>query len=159
MNKQKRDARVIHAAEEALADHRYVTAIDIFTRTGILSDAALKDWREGRVTYLERVIQGSLNKISDAMRTFRRWARERGLHPSETPYVRRTRGGKMDLRFSKSGNPNIERAYRTHYLSRALAKRKQQKPAQENPAQKNRSNAPEELQPEFDRIYNEWEFW
>ena len=33
----------------------------------------------------------------------------------------------MDLRFSKSGNPGIEKAYRTHYVSPALSKRKRAK--------------------------------
>lgn len=37
------------------------------------------------------------------------------LRPSETVYVSWTRD-RRPLRFSKSGNPNIERAYRTHWL-------------------------------------------
>ena len=36
--------------------------------------------------------------------------------PSETAYVARTRD-RRSLRFSKSGNPDIERAYRTHWVS------------------------------------------
>ncbi|MGH9675273.1 MAG: DUF2293 domain-containing protein, partial [Bryobacteraceae bacterium] len=60
------------------------------------------------------------------MAIFRRWAHEKGLKPSETHYVRRARTGTMTLRFSKSGDPDIERSYRTHYLSPALSERKQQ---------------------------------
>lgn len=58
----------------------------------------------------------SLPEISAAMRVFRSWAESTGLRPSETVYVSRTRD-RRQLRFSKSGDPNIERAYRTHWLS------------------------------------------
>lgn len=56
-----------------------------------------------------------LPKISTAMRIFRSWAESEGLRPSETVYVSRTRDRRR-LRFSKSGDPNIERAYRTRWL-------------------------------------------
>jgi hypothetical protein len=59
------------------------------------------------------------------MAVFRRWAQEKGLTPSETRYVRRARSGTLDLRFSESGDPEIEKSYRTHYLSPALSERKQ----------------------------------
>lgn len=57
----------------------------------------------------------SLPKISTAMRIFRSWAESEGLRPSETVYVSWTRA-RHRLRFSNSGDPNIERAYRTHWL-------------------------------------------
>ena len=60
------------------------------------------------------------------MAMFRHWALEKGLKPSETGYVRRARVGTVDLRFSKSGDPDIEKSYRTHYVSPALSERKQQ---------------------------------
>ncbi len=60
------------------------------------------------------------------MAAFRRWAQEKGLRPSEARYTRRTREGTADLRFSKSGDPAIEKSYRTHYVSPALSERKQQ---------------------------------
>ena len=47
----------------------------------------------------------------------------RGLKPSETAYVARTRD-RRPLRFSKSGDPAIERAYRTHWVSPELSERK-----------------------------------
>ena len=65
--------------------------------------------------HLEQVTVASLSKISMAMRIFRRWAESAGLRPSETVYVSWTRDRRR-LRFSKSGDPNIERAYRTHWL-------------------------------------------
>lgn len=64
------------------------------------------------------------------MATFRRWAQEKGLRPSETRYTRRAREGTVDLRFSKSGVPAIEKNYRTHCVSPALSERKQQQIAE-----------------------------
>lgn len=63
--------------------------------------------------YLERVTQANLVKLSTAMKALRSWAIGVGLVPSDTAYVARSRD-RRPLRFSKSGNPEIERAYRTH---------------------------------------------
>ena len=118
--------RIIGAAEAALADHHYVSAIDVLTGSGMLYPDHVQDWRKGRIDFLERMIQGNLQKISEAMAIFRNWAIEKGLTPSETRYVRSTRGGNPDLQFSKSGDPGIERNYRTHYISQSLSKGKQE---------------------------------
>jgi hypothetical protein len=56
-----------------------------------------------------------------------RWARRRNLNPSETADLAPTVGPQRHLQFSKSGDPSIERAYRTHYLSPALPEKKQEK--------------------------------
>jgi hypothetical protein len=126
-NREDLEARVVRAAEAALADHQYVSAIDIFVGMGLLPPAHLESWRKGRVACLERVVQGNLKKISFAMAAFRRWASAKGLQPSETRYVRHTRGGTLDLIFSVSGDPQIEKAYRTHFISPALSASKRQK--------------------------------
>lgn len=93
----------------------YVSAVDALLATGWLRPEKVQDWRRGRVPYLERVVVASLPKISTAMRIFRSWAESEGLRPSETVYVSWTRD-RHRLRFSKSGDPNVERAYRTHWL-------------------------------------------
>jgi hypothetical protein len=118
------EERVIRAAEAALADHHYVSALDIFVGMRLLAPAHVQEWRSGRVPYLERVIQSNLRKISRSMHVFRVWARERGLKPSETVYLARTRGSRRQLRFSKSGDRGIEQAYRTHFVSPELSARK-----------------------------------
>lgn len=64
------------------------------------------------------------------MSMFRRWASEQGLKPTETSYVRHARSGTVHLRFSKSGDPGIEKSYRTHYVSPALSETKQQRLAE-----------------------------
>jgi hypothetical protein len=107
----------------ALAKRKVVTAIDVLVGVGWLEARRVDEWRQGRVDYLERVTVANLGKISTAMRSFRGWAQARGLKPSETAYVARTRD-RRPLRFSKSGDPEIERAYRTHWVAPELSERK-----------------------------------
>lgn len=115
-NETKLRHKIAAAGEAALAKTGYVTAIDALLATGWLTPDNLARWRQGHVPYLERVTVASLPKISAAMRIFRRWAQDRGLRPSETAYVSWTKP-RRPLRFSKSGAPDIERAYRTHWVS------------------------------------------
>ncbi len=129
------EQRVVRAAEVALAKRQFVSAIDVLLGLGWLAPSRVEEWRQGRVDYLERVTQANLAKLSAAMKLFRTWAKGHGLVPSETVYVARTRD-RRTLRFSKSGNPEIERAYRTHWVSPALseAKRNKQAARQNRPA-------------------------
>jgi hypothetical protein len=111
--KLRRD--IAAAGSAAVAKNGYVTAIDVLLGTGWVRPEKVEDWRHGRVPYLEQAIVASLPKIGAAMRVFRRWAKDAGLRPSETVYVSWTRD-RRKLRFSKSADPDIERAYRTHWL-------------------------------------------
>jgi len=128
-NRGEIERRVARAADASLAEHKFVSAIDVLVGLGWLEPRGADAWRQGRVDYLERVVGANLGKISTAMHAFGRWARERGLGPSETAYVARTRD-RRPLRFSKSGDPEIERAYRTHWVSPELSERKQARMAE-----------------------------
>ena len=119
--------RVVAAAEAALHRQQYVSAIDVFVGSGMIEPAQVASWRKGQLDFLERAVRANLAKISRSMAMFREWAREKRLKPSETRYIRRTRSGTADLRFSKSGHPGIEKNYRTHFVSPALSERKQQR--------------------------------
>ncbi len=125
----KLDRRVVRAAEAAFAERRFVTAIDVLVGLGWLEPRRVDEWRQGRVPYLEAVVIASLGKISTAMKVFRDWAQARGLKPSETAYVARTRD-RRPLRFSKSGDDGIERAYRTHWVSPELSERRRERLAE-----------------------------
>jgi hypothetical protein len=122
-NQRKLEQRVARAADAALAERRFVTALDVVVGIGWLSPQAVDRWRQGRVEYLEREVQANLHKISTVMALFRRWAEQRDLQPSEAAYVARTRD-RRPLRFSASGAPGIERAYRTHWVSPELSEAK-----------------------------------
>jgi hypothetical protein len=122
MARQDLEQRITRVAEATLAQQRFVSPIDILVGLGWLAPPHLDRWRQGRVDSLERVVQANLSKVSFAMAAFRRWARKRGLNPSETDYVARTRD-RRQLRFSVSGGTGIERAYRTHWVSPKLSER------------------------------------
>ncbi len=123
------EPRVIEAAEAALAARGFATAIDVLAGLGWLPPSSERAWRQGRIPYLERAVTANLSKVSSAMGHFQRWAANRGLRPSETAYVARTRD-RRPLRFSKSGKPPIELAYRTHWVSPDLSDRKRERLAE-----------------------------
>ena len=120
------EEQVIRAAEATLARNHFVSPVDVLVGLGWLPETRLDEWRQGRVDALETVVSANLSKVSRSMAAFRRWAREQGLSPSETAYLARTRD-RRPLRFSTSGDPEIERAYRTHWVSPELSERKQER--------------------------------
>src|SRR5437868_10168595 len=132
MNRRNRDKladRVVKAAEASLAAQHYVSPVDVLVGIGWLDPGAEKRWRQGQIDCLEGAVQTNLPRISEAMKLFRSWASDKGLLASETDYVARTpqRGR---LRFSRSGNPMIEKLYRTHWVSPALPEKKRERLAE-----------------------------
>jgi len=118
--------RVARAAEAVLAKQRHVSAIDVFCRLGWLDATLVEQWERGQVGSLEEVTRSGLPRISEAMNHFRSWAEAKGLTPSETAYVART-PQRQTLRFSRSGNPDMEKAYRTHWISPQLSEKQRER--------------------------------
>jgi len=121
--------RVTRAADAALAGQDYVSAIDVLGGIGWLDGGAEKRWRQGQADCLEHLVQANLSRVSEAMRLLQAWATAKGLLPRETQYVAQN-PGRAALRFSVSGDPTIERLYRTHWISPALSERKRDKLAE-----------------------------
>lgn len=117
---------MVRAAEAALAERRVVSPIDVLIGLGWLTPQAVDTWRQGRADDLERLAQVNLDKLSAAMAVQRRWAADRGLRPSETAYIARTRD-RRPLRFSRSGDAALEAAYRTHWVSPELSDAEQRR--------------------------------
>jgi hypothetical protein len=128
-NRKTLNDRVVRAAEAALAAQKYVSSIDVLVGIGWLDPGAVKRWRQGQVGYLEAAVQTNLSRISEAMKLFRSWAGAKGLIPSETAYVARA-SSRPHLRFSKSGNPAIEKLYCTHWVSPELSENKRKRLAE-----------------------------
>ena len=63
-NRRQIEQRVIQAAESALYRQHYVSPLDVLLGMGSLKSSDLQDWKKGSIPYLEKVIQGSLGKIS-----------------------------------------------------------------------------------------------
>ncbi|MBF0299718.1 MAG: hypothetical protein HQK51_13420 [Oligoflexia bacterium] len=137
-NKEKElQKKIISVAEEILYKQKYVSAIDIFFGIGWLNYSNFRQWKKGAIPFLESIIQTNLNKISFAMSCFRKWAQEKSLNPSETVYRVRTRDASQELRFCKSGDPDIEKAYRIHYVSPDLKNGKNKKSSSGSNSQTN----------------------
>jgi hypothetical protein len=112
MKKKKYSQQVATVAGNVVSLKGYVSVIDLMMGLNWLTIEKLNDWKQGRVPYLERVITVNLTKISRTMKAFRAWAVHSKLKPSQTVYKHKN----FQLRFSKTGEPNIETAYSTHYV-------------------------------------------
>jgi hypothetical protein len=125
MAKRELGERVAEAVERALKRQKFVSAVDVLTGMGLLAPVHVEQWRRGQTPCLEEAVQCNLSKLSRTLELFRQCAEARGLKPRETVYMTHGRGGRLPLRFSKTGDPNIERAYQTHYISPELPEEKQ----------------------------------
>ena len=125
-NRPKLADRVIRAAETAFAIEEYVAPVSVLMGIGWLDGNTEKRWRLGQIESLEHAIQTNPARISEAMEIFRSWAEGKGLLASETSYVART-PQRQALRFTRSGDPGIERFYRTHWVSPKLPERKRER--------------------------------
>ena len=111
----------------------FASPVQVLMDVGVLSRADYERWRFGKADYLERVCKINLNKLSLIMKEIRSYARKHGLKASWTFYNQWGVKGKktsVKLRFSKSGDENIERSYATHYISHEQLSRKEQPTAE-----------------------------
>ena len=128
-NKVQLADRVARAAEAALAAKRFVGATDILVGIGWLDPGALERWHRGQIDCLEGAVRANLSRVSEAMRLFRSWATAKGLFASPTEYVART-PRRQTLRFSRSGDAEIEASYCTHWVSPELSEKKRERLAE-----------------------------
>ena len=135
MNNQELTAKVHSAMYAQCRKRGYAAPVDVLMDLGVLPKQKYGDWRFGKVDYLERVCNVNLHKLSTIMHEMRVYAKKAGLKPSFCYYKRwgvKKKGGQghkpvIPLRFSKTGAPEIERAYATHFVdSRQIAKLKEQ---------------------------------
>jgi len=102
----------------------YAAPVDVMIDIGVLSKQKYEDWRFGKVPYLESVCTANLRKLSLILKEIRNYSVKANLKPSFCYYKRwgvkkKTGQGHkpvIPLRFSKSGNSEIERMYATHYV-------------------------------------------
>ena len=116
--------KIVRAVEAILTQGDVVAPIDVFVHMGLLSQADVESWRFGRVPYLEKVIHGSLGKTSRILRILRMHVHDLDMPSSHTAYVKWGKGSRTPLRFSKTGDPNLEAAYSRHFLKPGLRGKK-----------------------------------
>ena len=108
--------RIEHAVHAVLAKGNVVAPVDVLIGMNLLKPDQLEEWRRGQVPYLERVIAGNLSRLSRLLRILRFHAHDLKLRPSATVYMRRGKGARQRLRFTKSGDAKLEEAYATHFV-------------------------------------------
>lgn len=117
MNDKEIQSKVNLAMYTIIKRKGSVAPVDVLISIGVLSKADYENWRFGRgVDYLERVCKINLRKLSTINRAIRTYAKQHNLKPSWTDYRKWGKCEHSRLRFSKSGNENIERQYATHYI-------------------------------------------
>jgi hypothetical protein len=107
---------VARAVDDLLQHGKVVAPVDVLIGMGLLTREHVEDWRRGRVAYLERVINCNLTRLSRLLRILRFHAHDLHLKPSWTAYMRWGKGPKQRLRFTKTGDSNLEEAYATHFV-------------------------------------------
>ena len=114
--KDKYYSRVVRAVGKILARADVLAPSDILIEMGNLSKKNYEAWRKGQVPYLERVFEGSLSKANRILRIIGFHAHDLNMVPRQTAYHQWGNGKNRILRFSKSGDPNIEKVYSRHYI-------------------------------------------
>ncbi len=114
--KDKYYPRVVRAVGKILARADVVAPSDILIEMGNLSKKNYEAWRKGQVPYLERVFEGSLSKANRILRIIGFHVHDLNMVSRQTLYHQWGKGKKRILRFSKSGDPNLEKAYSSHYI-------------------------------------------
>jgi len=104
------------ASSELLREKGYISFVDVLMKIGKLTKEDYERWRFRRVPYLEKVVTVNLAKVNHLLRTLHENAKRGSLKASQTVYMSWGRGPKTRLRFSKTGDPNIEEAYATHFI-------------------------------------------
>lgn len=102
----------------------FATPVDTLMDCGILSKTAYEDWRFGRILYLEKCCTVNLKKLSFIMKQMGAFAKKNDWKSSFCYYKQwgtRKKNGQghksiIPLRFSKSGNVEIEKRYATHFV-------------------------------------------
>lgn len=116
----KLERRVVAAARAALARHRHVSPLALLGALGWLPGDVVDRWRQGRIPELERGAAVPPSRLLEALEIFVRWARSEGLQPGEVDYLGATRDRRR-LCFTVADDPEVERAYRTHWTSATLS--------------------------------------
>ena len=104
--------RVVEAVTVHLETENIVSPINLLSQMGLLKKSNIVSWKKGQIPFLEKSIECNLSKANRILRIFGFHAQECNLLPSAKNYKHK---GKV-LRFSKTKDDNIEKAYAKAYL-------------------------------------------
>jgi len=118
MNNTDLEKRIKQIISELSDKKGYVCSVDVLLALNYLSTNDYEKWRNGQVEYLEKICQTNLGKLTTINKIIRQVVAKMNLEPSLSVYNKYGKGSKQKLRFSKSGDFNIEKAYSTHFLNK-----------------------------------------
>jgi hypothetical protein len=118
LSRKQLQSKLSTVTSELLKEKGYISFVDVFIKLGYLDPKDYENWRMKRIPYLERAIKINLGKINFIMKTVRRNSLHGKLQPSWTGYKSWGKGRKIDLRFSKFGDSNVEKLYATHFVKK-----------------------------------------
>lgn len=113
--KEEKITRIRNSMDKQIEEKGFATVVDTFIDIGILEKLHYEKWRKGQVLYLEKVCKVNLNKLSEIIKEIYKYSKELDLKERFTFYKKYGKG-KVKLRFSKSGQDNIEKRYATHFI-------------------------------------------
>mgnify|MGYP002167239459 CR=1 FL=1 len=124
---------VHHSMYQQWERRGYAAPVDTLIECGVLPKKAYEEWRFGKVPYLEKVCIVNLHKLSFIMHQMRVFAKKNQWTPSFCYYKQwgiKKKDGQghkpvIPLRFSKSGEAEIERWYATHFVDKKHVKQYQ----------------------------------
>jgi hypothetical protein len=118
MNNTDLEKNIKRIISELSEGKGYICSIDVLLGLNYLTRTDYEKWRNGQVECLEKICQTNLSKLTTINKIIRQVATKMKLEPSLTVYNKYGKGPKQRLRFSKSGDFNIEKAYSTHFLNK-----------------------------------------
>jgi hypothetical protein len=117
-------SRVTLSADMALADHQYASFVDVLSGMGLLHNVEM--WHNGRVQYVDEMMQGGPEKLLKVIDIFEKWAVERGLRREDLPphaaFISRPPKYAVASRY-----PVLEQAFRRHFVSPHMPEKKLEK--------------------------------
>ena len=108
-------SKVVQAFSEILTDKVVVEPIEVFMAIGVLSNQGYEDWRFGRIPHLERAIQCGLPRCRRILKIIGFHANDLDMVPCAKAYKKWGKGRKVDLQFSKNGDPYLEKRYARNF--------------------------------------------
>lgn len=116
MNRKQILEKISDATSKLIKEKGFISFVDVFMELGYLDKKDYEAWRMKRIPYLEKAINANLSKINFIMKTVRKHSYNGNLKVSWTGYKSWGKKRKVFLKFSKSGDENIEKLYATHFV-------------------------------------------
>ena len=129
MNRQELKNKILQISNKLIEDKGFICSIDILCELDYLNETLIKDWKSGKIQYLEKVCGKNLGTLSFINKTIYEISKEQKLKPSWTAYNKYGKGVKSRLIFSKTEDKNIENTYATHYIDTERIKELKRKKA------------------------------